>query len=38
MRINKMITKRKMFFNLFFKEMHGGQFGEFVSGCWDLKN
>ena len=43
MRINKMITKRKTFdlspksLNLFFKEMYGDQFGEFVCGYWDLK-
>ena len=43
MRINKMITKRKTFdllpksLNLFFKEMDGDQFGEFVCGYWDLK-
>ena len=23
--------------NLFFKEMYGDQFGEFVCGYWDLK-
>ena len=43
MRINKMITKRKIFdllpnsLNQFFKEMYGDQFGEFVCGYWDLK-
>ena len=43
MRINKMITKRKIFdllpnsLNLLFKEMYGDQFGEFVCGYWDLK-
>ena len=37
-RINKMILKRKIFdllsnsLSSFFKEMYGGQFGEFVSG------
>ena len=43
MRINKMITKRKIFdllpnsLNQFFKKMYGDQFGEFVCGYWDLK-
>ena len=43
MRINKIITKRKIFdllpnsLNLFFKEMYGDQFGEFVCRYWDLK-
>ena len=42
MRINKMITKRKIFDLLpnslsFFKEMYGDQFGEFVCGYWELK-
>ena len=43
MRVNKMITKRKIFdllpnsLSLFFKEMYGDQFGEFVWGYWDLK-
>ena len=43
MRINKMITKRKIFdlllnsLNLFFKEMYRDQFGEFVCGYWGLK-
>ena len=43
MRINKMITMRKIFdllsnsLNQVFKEMHRDQFGEFVSGYWGLK-
>ena len=43
MRINKMITKRKIFdllpnsLNQFFKEMYGDQFGEFVCVYWDFK-
>ena len=43
MRINKIITKRKIFdlfsnsLNLFFKEMYGDQFGEFVCRYCDLK-
>ena len=43
MRINKMITKRKIFdllsnsLNSFMKEMYGDQFGEFVCGYWGLK-
>ena len=43
MRINKMITKRKVFdlksnsLNEFSKEMYGYQFGEFVFGYWGLK-
>ena len=42
MRINKMITKRKIFdllshsLNQFFKEMFGDQSGEFVCGYWGL--
>ena len=42
MTINKMITKRKIFdllsnsLDLFFKEMYGDQFGEFVCGYWGL--
>ena len=42
MRINKMITKRKIFdllpnsLNSFLKEMYGDQFGEFVCGYWDI--
>ena len=42
-RINKMITKRKIFdllsnsLNLFFTEMCGDQSGEFVCGYWGLK-
>ena len=43
MRINKMITKRKIldllikFSNLFFKEMYRDRSGEFVCGYWGLK-
>ena len=43
MRINKMITERKIFdmlsnsLNLFFKEMYGDQSGEFVCGYLGLK-
>ena len=42
-RINKMITKRKIFdllsnsLNSFFTEMYGDQSGEFVCGYWGLK-
>ena len=42
MRINKMITKGKIFdllsnsLNSFMKEMYGDQFGEFVCGYWGL--
>ena len=43
MRINKMITMRKIFdllsnsLNQVCKEMHRDQFGEFVCGYWGLK-
>ena len=43
MRINKMITQEKMLdllsnsHNLFFKEMYGDQFGEFLCGYRGLK-
>ena len=43
MRINKMITMRKIFdllsnsLNQVFKEMYRDQFGEFVCGYWGLK-
>ena len=43
MRINKMITKRKIFdlssnsLNWFYKEMYKDQSGEFVCGYWGLK-
>ena len=43
MRINKMITMRKIFdlssnsLNQVFKEMHRDQFGEFVCAYWGLK-
>ena len=42
-RINKMITKRKIFdllsnsLNSFFTEMYGDQSGEFGCGYWGLK-
>ena len=36
MRVNKMITKKKGF-DLFFKEMYEGQYGEFIRGYRGLK-
>ena len=44
MRINQMIKKEKMLWyfiklsQIIFKEMHEYQSGEFVCGCWGLKD